>query len=97
MRVLALERELPGMTAAQFAPHLRSEAARVWELVQADVIRDIYFRADQSTAVVLLECADLDAARAILSTLPLVQAGLIEFDLLPLIPYSGLARLFSED
>jgi len=45
----------------------------------------------------MLECADADEARAVLDTLPLVQAGLIAFDVWPLVPYSGFARLFAGD
>jgi hypothetical protein len=61
------------------------------------VIRELYFRRDQSTAVLVLECADVEAAREALATLPLVEAGLIRFDLLPLAPYPGFARLFAAE
>ncbi len=97
MKILAIERELPGATAEAFRPHLKAEARRVWELYQAGVVRELYFRADEHVAVLMLECEDADAARAVLDTLPLVQAGLITFDVWPLIPYSGFARLFSSD
>jgi muconolactone delta-isomerase len=94
MKILALEREVPGTTATAFTPHLRAEAARVWELQQAGVAREIYFRADRSDAVLILECPDSTEAQRVLATLPLVQAGLITFDVIPLKPYPGLARLF---
>lgn len=97
MKILALEREVPGTPAHAFAPHLKAEALRAWELVQNGVIRELYFDRDQHTAVLMLECADLDAARAALAALPLVAAGLITFDLIPLVPYSGFARLFTAD
>jgi muconolactone delta-isomerase len=96
MKILALERELPGATAEAFRPHLIAEARRAWELYQAGVFREMYFRADETVAVLMLECADVDEARAVLNTLPLVQAGLIAFDVWPLIPYPGFARLFGE-
>jgi hypothetical protein len=96
MRILAMERENPGVTGADFAPHLKAEAATVYELMQADVIREIYFRQDRPEAVLILECADADAARAVLDTLPLVQAGLITFEVIPLGPYPGWKRLFVE-
>jgi hypothetical protein len=35
MKILALERETHNVAAEQFLPHLKAEAARVWELVQA--------------------------------------------------------------
>lgn len=97
MKILALEKELPGVEDDAFRPHLKAEAARVWELVQAGIVREIYFRADQHTAVLMLECPDFEAARATLDTLPLVQAGLIDFEMMPLLPYSGFARLFASN
>jgi muconolactone delta-isomerase len=97
MRSLAIEKEMPGATAEQFKPHLKAEAARVWELYQSGVFHELYFRADQSDAVLILECADVEAARHALDTLPLVKAGLIAFDLIPLRPYPGFARLFAAD
>ena len=94
MKILALEREAAGATADDFRPRLQAEAARAWELYQAGVIRELYFDGQQHTAVLILECVDLEEANAILDSLPLVQAGLIEFELVPLIPYPGFARLF---
>lgn len=96
MKLLALEVERPGLTAADFQPHLKPEAARLWELVQSGAVRETWFRADQHSAVLVLECADADEAGRLLASLPLVQAGLISFDLIPLAPYPGFARLFAE-
>jgi hypothetical protein len=96
MKLLALEVERPGLSAADFRPHLKPEAARLWELVQSGVVRETYFRADQHSAVLVLECADTHEAGRQLATLPLVQAGLITFDIIPLAPYPGFARLFAE-
>ena len=97
MKLLALEHERPGHSAADFQPHLRGEARRVWDLYQQGVVREIYFSPGSSArAVLVLECADETAARAALSTLPLVAEGLIDFELLPLIPYPGWGRLFAE-
>jgi muconolactone delta-isomerase len=97
MRILALEQDVPGVTADRFTPALKmAEARRVWQLQQADVIRAIYFRADAPSAVLLMECADADEARDVLATLPLVEAGLIAFEVIPLVAYPGLARLFAE-
>jgi hypothetical protein len=94
MRILALEKEMANSAAEEFQPYLQAEAARVYELYQADVIREIYFHQAQHTAILMLECAGVDEAQQVLSTLPLVQAGLISFDVIPLVPYSGFGRLF---
>ena len=94
MKILAIERELPGATAEAFQRLGREEAAHAWELYQAGVLRELYFRQDRPSAVLILECAELDEAAAVLRTLPMVQAGLITFDLIPLAAYPGFARLF---
>ena len=44
--------------------------------------------------MLVLECADAEEARRVLGTLPLVRAALIAFEVIPLVPYPGLARLF---
>lgn len=96
MKILAMEIENEGVTSEQFQPHLNAEARRVWELYQNGTIRELYFRGDRSEAVLILECADAKEAQQTLGSLPLVQAGLIRFDVIPLIPYPGFARLFGE-
>lgn len=97
MKILALEKQAEGVTAGDFRPHLEAEAARVWELYQAGVFRELYFRADRDDAVLVLECAGVGEAHEVLNTLPLVKEGLIAFDLIPLAPYPGFSRLFAEE
>ena len=94
MKVLALERQVAGIAQDQAQPYLEDEARCVWELTQAGVVREIYFRDDRSAAVLMLECSSLEEARATLATLPLVSHGIIQFDLIPLRPYPGFVRLF---
>ena len=95
MKILAIEREMPAVADEQFQPYLKAEAARVWELYQAGLLRELYFDQNRHAAVLMLECASVDEARQALDTLPLVLEGLITFELLPLIPYLGFARLFA--
>jgi muconolactone delta-isomerase len=94
MKILAIERELPGTPATAFQPLLISEATKVWELYQQGVVRELYFNVEKHTAVLVLECDDLQAARQSLDQLPLVRSQLIDFELVPLAPYDGFARLF---
>lgn len=96
MKILTMEIEAEGASPEEYQPHLRQEARRVWELYQSGVIRELYFRADRSEAVLMLECRDVEEAQQVLSSLPLVQAGLIRFETIPLVPYPGFARLFGE-
>lgn len=97
MKLLALEKEIPGTPATAFRALLQAEAAKAWELYQQGVVRELYFNAEEHTAVLLLECQDMQVARQILAQLPLVQAGLIEFEIIPLIPYDGFERLFGNE
>ncbi len=53
LKILAMEKEVSGVTPERFGPHLKAEAARAWELHQ--------------------------------------------FDVIPLIPYSGFSRLFAQE
>jgi muconolactone delta-isomerase len=98
MKILALEKEVAGITDEQFTPSiLKTEAMRAWELHQQGTIRELYFRQDRNEAVLILECKDIDEAQSVLATLPLVKAGLIAFEIIPLISYDGFARLFSKE
>jgi len=96
VKILALEKELPGATPGQFSPYLKEEALQVWNLYQASLIREIYFHTEEHTVVMMLECSGLDQAQEVLASLPLVQAGLITFEIIPLAPYEGFERLFYE-
>jgi hypothetical protein len=95
MKILALEKDVPGVTAEQFPPHLQAEARRVWELYKAGIIREMYFRQEKTNAVLILECVGAAEAREILNTLPLVREKLIDFEIIPLLPYPGFERLFA--
>jgi hypothetical protein len=97
MKVLALEHDRPGATNADFAPHLDAEARAVWEMIQSGIVRETYYRQDRSEAVIILEAPSTEAARRSLSQLPLVRQGLIEFELIGLLPYPGLSRLFKDE
>jgi hypothetical protein len=71
-----------------------AEATRTWELYRAGVIREMSWRVDRDDVVLVLEAEDPAAAEAVLSTLPLVEAGAISFQVLGLRPYDGWQRLF---
>ena len=96
MKILALEKDVPNVTAGQFPPHLQAEARRVWELYKSGIIREMYFRQEKTDAVLILECADAAEAREVLNTLPLIREKLIDFEIIPLVPYPGLERLFAK-
>ncbi len=96
MKILAIERELAGGSRERFDTFKAAEARGVWELYQSGVIREIYFHVERDIAVLVLECPDAASAQEQLNRLPLVSHGLIAFDLIPLRPYPGFARLFQD-
>ncbi len=96
MKVLALEREVPGTDPGAFGPWLALEAQALWELQMAGIVREAYFDAEAHTAVLVLEAPDGAEAQRHLASLPLVRQGLITFEVCTLVPYDGTARLFAQ-
>jgi muconolactone delta-isomerase len=80
MKVFAIAFPTEGTTFEQMMPVLGEEARRAWDLQRADVFREVYLRTDDLGAVVVLEADSVDGARDTLATLPMVQAGLVNFD-----------------
>jgi len=62
MKFLALGSDSPATKSSDFTPLLYGEAQRVWELTQAGIIREIFFRADRRDAVIMLECKNAEEA-----------------------------------
>jgi muconolactone delta-isomerase len=93
MQILAIEKELAPFDG-DYSELLREEAAHVWILKKQGILREIWFTVHGHVAVLLLECATEEEARQYLNKLPLVKAGLITFDVIPLRSYDGFERLF---
>jgi hypothetical protein len=95
MKILAIEKEMPGVQDLDYNPWMEAEARKAWELHQEGLIRELYFT-DEHCAVLILEARDKAHAREIVNQLPLVQQKLIDFDLMALTAYPGFARLFKK-
>jgi hypothetical protein len=95
MKILAISREVPPVDWDALTDTLKEEAGALHQLYISDQIREFYFT-DQGEAVLILECGSMNEARSVLECLPLVQRGMILFDVMELRPYTGFSRLFSE-
>jgi hypothetical protein len=59
------------------------------------LIRDIYLRQDRPGVAVVLECASLEDANKALAEFPLAKAGLLDFEAIPLGPFTNWESLFA--
>jgi hypothetical protein len=96
MKILAIDKTLPGVTFEQIRPHLKEEAKHAWDMYKSGVYRELYMRGDRPGAVIIMECDSIEDARKDLAELPLVKHKLIEFDVIPLQHFSPFEQLFQQ-
>jgi len=95
MKILCLDRPLPGATFEKYQPYLKDEVRHTWQAYKNGFVREIYFRQDRLGVAIILECANVDEARKTFTEFPLVKAGLIEFGIIPLGPFVNWEILFA--
>jgi hypothetical protein len=95
MKMLVLPRPRDGVPAEALQQHAAAEIRAVWDLYVQGICREFYVRAAEPGRVVLIfESPSVEAAQEALATLPFVRLHLIDFEVIPLAPFAGLARLF---
>jgi len=92
MKILLIEKEVPGIQPGEFKTYLEDEARHVWNLYKSGVIREIYFTGEHN-AVIIMEADSKEKASEIIKSFPLVKNGLITFDICELNNYDGFERL----
>ncbi|MBR8834720.1 MAG: hypothetical protein DSM106950_11945 [Stigonema ocellatum SAG 48.90 = DSM 106950] len=96
MQVLVIARVIAGTAIEKVLPLVKPEAAKVWEYYAADLVRTVHYFADNSGAVLLFEASNLEAVNSAVTQLPMVQAGVLQCEVIPLAPYTGIAELFAK-
>jgi hypothetical protein len=97
VRVLAIGHTQPGIRWEHIAPYVGVEARSVWELYESDLVREFYLQANHRPGVVLVfESDDVSEAERLVAALPIVEAGLLNFEVIPLRPYIGIRELFED-
>jgi muconolactone delta-isomerase len=91
MQFLSIHERRKGFTDQDYAGLSGQEMQRARELYSQGFIRQIWHRADQPGACLVWEADKEEQVRAMLDTLPFMQAGLVEIVLIPLKPYGGFA------
>ena len=95
MKILVMPKPIEGVSREELLQHSAAEIQAVWQLYAQGVCREFYTRANEAGRVVLMfESESVETAKEALAMLPFVQLHLIDFDLIPLAPFTGLARLF---
>lgn len=96
MQFLVIARVVEGTPMEKVLPLVPNEAAKVWEKYAADMLRSIYYIADMSGAVLMMEAATLEEVQEAVAKFPMVEAGVLHAEVLPLKPYTGFESLFAK-
>jgi hypothetical protein len=97
MQFLAVSKMKEDSDPSKMGPHLEDEVKHTLEAYLDGHIRNFWFKAEANGIVLMLECTDGDEAQRLLGELPLVLAGFIEFDLIPLKPLLSLGMLIGRN
>jgi hypothetical protein len=92
-RILAIGTITPGVSLASVRAILPTEVRETVKLYLAGKIDQWFSLADRNGVVFLLNVTDPKEAHAMLEALPLGQAHLMQFQLLPLAPLAPLRQL----
>jgi hypothetical protein len=95
VKFLCLDIPQPGASMEKYMPHMLDEVRHSWQLYKNGMVRDIYFRQDRPGVAIIAEADSTEAARKALSEFPLAKAGLIDWDVIPLGPFTNWEMLFA--
>ena len=95
-KLLAIGTRTAQGTPDAIGPTLPYEVRATVQLYLDGKIDQWFVKQDRSGVVFLLRGTDADQATAMLADLPLVVAGMMTFEVIPLAPLSPLSLLLSE-
>ena len=89
MQFLLNSRLRPGVTREQFIDYIRNERDQEgWELVRQGIIQQWLWKTGEAPGlVVLMNCASAEEARSHADSAPIVQEGILEFEIDPVDPF----------
>ncbi|AFY75057.1 hypothetical protein Syn7502_03173 [Synechococcus sp. PCC 7502] len=96
MQILVIARVKLGIPIEQVLPLITPESVQVWEFYASEQVRQVYYIADMSGAVMLWESESVESVTQELQKLPMVKAGILTCEILPLKSYTGYASLFTQ-
>ena len=87
MKILIIALRSTDHSPSDFAPYLNSEAARAFDYMEEDFIRDIYSLRDGRGVIIVAEAESELSARAKMAELPLSKAGMLNCEYFPVKAY----------
>ncbi len=96
MQFLVIARITEGISLDKVKSHIKPEVEKVWEYYSANILRSIYYIADLSGTVMMLEADSSETVREKMAQLPMVENNVLDLEILPLKAYTGLEALFAE-
>lgn len=96
MQVLVIARIKSGIPVEQVLPFVSAEAAQAWEFYASEQIRQMYYIADLSGAIMIWEGESVESVTQEVQKLPMVKEGILACEILPLKPYTGYESLFAQ-
>lgn len=96
MQVLGIARVKPGIPFEQVLPFVSAEAEQAWEFYTSEQIRQMYYIADMSGAVMLWDGESLESVAQQVQKLPMVKEDILACEILPIKPYTGYELLFAQ-
>lgn len=92
MKVFAIASPQPGLTPEKIQQHMPNEVPATLKLYLEGKVEQFWFR-EKAGPIFLMNAESVDQAQATLDTLPLVAAGLMQYELLPVGPLAPLGML----
>jgi hypothetical protein len=96
MQVLVIARIKPEIPIDRALPFVSAEAEQAWKFYASEQIRQMYYIADMSGAVMLWEGKSVEFVTQEVQKLPMVKEGILACEILPLKPYTGYESLFTQ-
>jgi hypothetical protein len=95
MKVLAISKWAKAPTPEERDAIMPKEVPATLKLYLDGIIEQMWFKQDAPGVVFLVQADSIDAAKTHLHGLPLGQAGLMDFDFIPVGPLAPLGRLIA--
>ncbi len=97
MMVVGLGKPRPGVPMEKVFTKVREEVTMGWDLYSKGIFRQLLYRHDEGGVVIIMEVKDMDEAKRITAKMPMVEAGLTEWELIPVGPFTHFEALFPKE